>query len=321
MTVVSFASVKGAPGVTTLTCLVGASWPEGRRVMVAECDPSGGDLAARFCLSGRRGWSTFATASRRAGSAAPIEAHLQQLPGGLDVLVGSAEVDGSGPTSPVDQLLDGIPSPSEGGWDVLADLGRMVPGHAGGDRWLERSDVVAVLVRGDASSVFHVRGLADRLRSRCGARAVLVVVEGGLHGPREIEAFTGLPVAGTVPFDPAAASVASGCQGSARRLSRSALAASARSLAASLSNGSGLSEPAVTGVAGRARSRRIRAMLAARTKGVAGDVPRGDPPAPPAPPAPEAPTATPGHVPSFGAGDAISGPHPSSTVSGGGVLR
>jgi hypothetical protein len=57
---------------------------------------------------------------------------------------------------------------------------------------------------------------------------VLVVVEGGLHGPREIEAFTGLPVAGTVPFDPAAASVASGCQGSARRLSRSALGAKPR---------------------------------------------------------------------------------------------
>ena len=53
MTIVSFSSLKGAPGVTTLSRLVGATWPEGRKVMLLECDASGGDLAARFQLSAR----------------------------------------------------------------------------------------------------------------------------------------------------------------------------------------------------------------------------------------------------------------------------
>ena len=51
MRVVTFVSVKGAPGVTTLACLVAATWPDHRRVAVVEADPFGGDLAARFRLS------------------------------------------------------------------------------------------------------------------------------------------------------------------------------------------------------------------------------------------------------------------------------
>jgi cellulose biosynthesis protein BcsQ len=63
VTVVMFTSIKGAPGVTTLTCLVGATWPSHRQVAVIESDPFGGDLAARFGLSAKRGWSTFSAAS------------------------------------------------------------------------------------------------------------------------------------------------------------------------------------------------------------------------------------------------------------------
>ena len=105
MTLVAFASVKGAPGVTTLACLVGATWPSHRRVMVAECDPSGSDLAARFGLSSKRGWSTWATAVRRSGTPVAIEPHLQQLPGGLDVLVGSGGSDGSDSARATDEFL------------------------------------------------------------------------------------------------------------------------------------------------------------------------------------------------------------------------
>ena len=48
MSMVALASAKGAPGVTTTAVALGAVWP--RRVLVAECDPAGGDLAARFRL-------------------------------------------------------------------------------------------------------------------------------------------------------------------------------------------------------------------------------------------------------------------------------
>ena len=93
MTIVGFASVKGAPGATTLACLVGAAWPEQHKVMVVEADPYGGDLAARFQLSSRDGWPSFNAAGRRGRTDMPIEAHLQQLPGGLDVLVGTSGIE------------------------------------------------------------------------------------------------------------------------------------------------------------------------------------------------------------------------------------
>ena len=65
MTIVSICSIKGAPGVTTLACLIGATWPVHRCVLVAEADVSGGDLAARFSLSSRRGWTTLSASIRR----------------------------------------------------------------------------------------------------------------------------------------------------------------------------------------------------------------------------------------------------------------
>src|ERR1019366_10538581 len=55
VTRLTLCSAKGAPGVTTLACVLGAVWPTHRAVVVAECDPSGGDLAGRFALSTRTG--------------------------------------------------------------------------------------------------------------------------------------------------------------------------------------------------------------------------------------------------------------------------
>ena len=109
MTIVTFASVKGAPGVTTLACLVGATWPEQRKVMVVECDPSGGDLAARFQLSSRDGWPSFNAAARRGGADIAIEPHLQQLPGGLDVLVGTRGLESDEATESMIALLSAQP--------------------------------------------------------------------------------------------------------------------------------------------------------------------------------------------------------------------
>ncbi len=221
--------------MTTLSCLVAASWPEHRRVVLAECDPSGGDLAARFCLSARLGWSTFTTASRRSGPASPLAPHLQQLPGGLDVLVGHARADGE-PLMPVDELLATIEQSPDGNWDVLADLGRLLPGRTGGNPWLQHSDVVVVLLRGEPSSIIHVRDRAAGIQAMCGCRTVLVLLEGGPRAPSEIESFTGLPVLATVPYDPPAASAVGGARGRTRRLQRSHLAASARGLATVLSD-------------------------------------------------------------------------------------
>src|ERR1700691_2739893 len=88
MTRVTLCSAKGSPGVTTLSCVLGAVWPADRPVVVAECDPSGGDLAGRFGLSTRVGMTSLVLTERQGAVAtADYRAHLQQLPGGLDVLV------------------------------------------------------------------------------------------------------------------------------------------------------------------------------------------------------------------------------------------
>ena len=234
MTVVSFASLKGAPGVTTTACLVGATWPIGHRVMIAECDPAGGDLAARFALSSQRGWPSFVTAVRRGGSAVSVIPHLQQLPGGLDVLVGThAPRTADAERSPT-ALLAAASLADGGGIDVLVDVGRLhdATGHSAG--WLDCSDVVALVLGTDAASVLHVHEHAEGLRDRLRERIGLVLVAGGSHRAAEVEQFVGIPVIGELPYDAGAAAVATGTVLGRRRLARSRLTSCARQLAEAL---------------------------------------------------------------------------------------
>jgi MinD-like ATPase involved in chromosome partitioning or flagellar assembly len=235
VTVIAMASVKGAPGVTTLACLVGATWPADRAVMVAEADPAGSDLAARFGLSSKCGWSTFAPASRRSTSAVAIAPHLQQLPGGLAVLVGPTRSERAGESGMMEGLLSALAAQPEGPWDVIADLGRISSGRLVAGDWLERSDVGVIVVRGDAPSILHVKERAAAIRQQCGDRARLVVVGMSRYSNAEIEEFTGITLAGNLPFDPEVAAVATGERGSHRRLSRSLLVESASLLAQNLS--------------------------------------------------------------------------------------
>jgi hypothetical protein len=235
MTVVVFGSVKGAPGVTTLATLTAATWPARRRAMVVECDPSGGDLAARFGLSSRCGWSSFATASRRTGSAPEIAPHLQQLPGGLDVLVGGRNLEGGDSVSTTKALLSSAASDAGGPWDLLVDVGRVLPAATLRGSWWDHCDAATFVLRSDVASVLKVRDAASELLTRCQDRAGLVVISTGEYSSAEIERFTGIPVIGEIPHDPASAGVVAGGRGRARRLPRSPLVASAARLAATLS--------------------------------------------------------------------------------------
>ena len=46
MALVAFASAKGSPGASTAALAVAALWP--RDVLLADCDPAGGDVALRM---------------------------------------------------------------------------------------------------------------------------------------------------------------------------------------------------------------------------------------------------------------------------------
>lgn len=234
MTIVSICSLKGAPGVTTLSCLVAATWPAERRVVLVEGDPSGGDLAARFRLSSKRGWSSYAAASRRLEGIEPLAAHVQQLPGGQDVIVGTRFVDPAVDRRAISSILSKTDSGTDGNVDLIIDVGRLLPGELGVDLWLERSAVVAIALRRDAASILHARDRVAVLRSHYRGRLGLVVVGPGPHPTREIERFTETPVLGEVPEEPQAARIAGGHPGGPSRLSRSPLVLSSRRLAETL---------------------------------------------------------------------------------------
>jgi hypothetical protein len=249
VTLITFASIKGSPGVTTLACLVGASWPVGRRAVVAECDPSSGDLAARFSLSTKTGWSSLAASARRGDAEASIESHLQKLPGGLEVLVGphGGDVAGAGRVAGQEagRALREFAKGAE--TDVIVDVGRLQLDSTDAQEWLAHSSTVCIVLRSDAASILHVQGRSNALREATGDAASLVVVGGGPYSTSEIERFTGMPVMIDIPEDSAAAAVLTAGHGSERRLARSVLVKSARRLALTLAElGPGRPSPEVT---------------------------------------------------------------------------
>jgi hypothetical protein len=235
VTVVTLTSVKGAPGVTTTSCLVGATWPAGRAVFVAECDPAGGDLAARFALPAAGGWPTFELAARRAGSPVAVGPHLQRLPGGLEVLTRTRSETGQVAAGTPDLLLAGSRLDDTVG-DVIIDLGRLVPAAMDAGGWSDRSDLVVVVLRGDSASVIQVRERSARFRTRWGDRVRLLVIGAGRRRTQEIEEFVGIPVVATLPNDPEAAAAVAGGQGRPRRLRRAPLIAAVTDLSQRLAD-------------------------------------------------------------------------------------
>ena len=238
MTIVSFASLKGAPGVTTLAWLVGATWPEERKVMVVECDPSGGDLAARFRLSSRDGWAVVQCCRPPWGRNGrhripPAAASGRTRSPGRNQGTGCrARLTGA-----ILAFLSTILTSPDGPWDVLVDLGRLVPRELGSLVWIEHSDSVVICTRGDAASAVHVRDKVPAVQDRCRGRVGLEIVGKGPYSRSDIERFTGVPVFGECPFDEISASVAAGERRRGRRLGRSPLVASTACLAAFLTQG------------------------------------------------------------------------------------
>ncbi len=219
VSILVLASVKGSPGVTTTACLLGSTWPNADRIVVAECDPSGGDLSARFALSARQGWTSLAASIRR-GASGPLGEHLQTLPGGLRVLIGSR--DSSPDCARLSRhFLERGRQFTDGPWDIVADVGRIVRGDGTQTSWLGVADRVILVLRTDAGAVIHAKSWADTLPSDLKGRLALVTVGAKGYPNREIEGFTSLSVIGHLPEDREVARAVSGEPVTQRRLRRS----------------------------------------------------------------------------------------------------
>ena len=184
MALIVIAADKGAPWVTTTALALAAVWP--RPVLLAECDPAGGDLVYRFpaadgsALDPRRGLLTLAVAARRGLQPGQVWEHTQKLSGGLDVLTGVINAEqGSGLGSLWEPLGDLFAALSGG--DVIADCGRLGPEGPQYDL-LAKAAAVVLVTRPNPGDVIRLRdragavAAAGNARGRRGATPAVVVI-------------------------------------------------------------------------------------------------------------------------------------------------
>jgi hypothetical protein len=268
MALIVVAGDKGSPGVTTTALALAAAWP--RRALVAECDPHGGDLVYRLTsphggpLDPNTGLLSVAIAARRGFEPAALATHLQQLPGGLEVLLGlgSAEQAAAlaGQWYNLGRVFDQYAN-LEVGADVIADCGRVGPDSPTLEL-MPQAAIVLLIARAGAEQVAHVRdrvnGLSQKLHSNQGSTVSLsrppigvVLIAEPRHAKRAagqvgdlLSATTGgAEVLGVIAADPDGAAA---LNGQARgRVDKSLLIRSARELALVVTKRYGLIHPAV----------------------------------------------------------------------------
>ena len=230
MTLIAFCSGKGSPGVSTLACVTGAVWPSHRPIVMAECDPCGNDLAARFGLSPRIGMTSLVIAHRHREHAEPsFSVHLQSLPGGLEVLVGPVNPDASGSLDRELSIVGTAIFPKE--VDILVDCGRVLGGTAGQQEILQSADRVVVVSGPELADLAHAQWTVDLIRDLVhDAKPSLVLVGSGRFGSAEIEQALHVPPLAVIPHDENSAAMVCGSPGKAKRFARSALVDAARQL-------------------------------------------------------------------------------------------
>jgi hypothetical protein len=242
-------SGKAAPGVTTSTWALALSWPG--NVLVADCDPAGGDMAAGL-LAGRvsadRGLLSWSTAARRGvpamTAASMLAAHGVELPEqrGVWFVPGfTGARQGYSFTAEVwDRLSMALERTSSAiGRDALVDSGRIV---GDGSNWpvLRAADRVLVAVRPSVRSVLAAHGVVRRLRSELGdlAKVSALIVGDGPYSPNEVAAALDLSMVGHFPTDrQAAAALSEGAILGTKALQRSALLKAAATVARNLTAG------------------------------------------------------------------------------------
>ena len=172
MALIVIAADKGAPGVTTTALALAAVWP--RRVLLAECDPSGGDLVYRFpaaqgnSLDPRRGLLTLAVAARRGLQPGQLWEHTQKMAGGLDVLTGVINAEQGAGLASLWGPLGGLFAGMSGG-DVIADCGRL---GVDGPQYdlIAQAAVVLLVTRPTPGDVIRLRDRAAAVASAVNAR-------------------------------------------------------------------------------------------------------------------------------------------------------
>lgn len=222
---ITVASIKGSPGVTSLAVALAARWPTPGAVVV-EADPAGGDLAFRFGHRREPGLSDLAVDTRAGDHGRDLSAYTQTIPPGVGVVFAPADqqLDDDGHAPQVQapgQVVQAVQMVARNCLGLLHQTAheRLVVVDVGRLGWDSPAlplaciaDVLLIVTRPGVDAVDAVAVRRDRILGLPGMRASLrLVLAGRLPCPaREIADVVGLPVAGQLPDDRKGAAVLGG---------------------------------------------------------------------------------------------------------------
>jgi hypothetical protein len=226
MALIVLCSAKGSPGVTVTALAFTLTW--NRRVILAECDPAGGDIGAGYLREVRLdghglGRLTASLARRRLAEdlwtqlvdLAPAERTAMtrlMLPGLSDPAqaVPWAERRTPGQPSGWEQLATLLRSTEGGntGYDVIVDYGRLSTANAP-TPLLAVADAVLLVLRPTLPAVRAAAVAVAGLAVPGGAPVGLVTVGEGTYGSKELALELRTPVVAAMLDDPRTANVLS----------------------------------------------------------------------------------------------------------------
>lgn len=157
MSLYSFVSAKGSPGVSLAVTTLTSLWSQ--PAVAADLDPVGGDLALRHRAPGGMPLNedlglVSLGAALRGGQPGELDQHLQPTEDGLEVLTGvnsPGQVHGLGTSWP--HIATALRTHDA---DVLADCGRFTPGTPVMPV-IEASSAVVFIARSDLEGLAHLR--------------------------------------------------------------------------------------------------------------------------------------------------------------------
>ena len=211
MTVIAVASAK-ARGVTSVAELLVLLRPTGRRCVLIDADPAGGDWLLRPGVAPEPGLVSLAMAGRRRLESREVFNHVQ-VAGNIEVVVGpAASHQASAALEMISARLvahlRSLTHEPDGGWearvDSVIDCGRLTSGSPALPLALQ-VDLVVLVSSATAAALVHLAPLVELLRSLGAMPAVLL--HGGdarsaRYGPDEVAAAVGTEVIGTMADDP-----------------------------------------------------------------------------------------------------------------------
>lgn len=196
MTATAIGSVKGAPGVTTTLLAMASVWPASRPLLVVECDPDGGVLAARRELAFEPGLVTLAAGVLR--GATTVVDHTQRLSDTARVITAPAAAEQVHLS--LDAAEHGLWSTLvDGGSDLLIDCGRLAASSPA-MHLAARADHVLLLARPTVEDVALLRDRLPSLR-RAGVHARVLLLDDGVYRTDEVAEAIGVTVLARLPID------------------------------------------------------------------------------------------------------------------------